>query len=111
MKLALSWSAHYKTPLEIKIQPLFGKAVWRTLKSFFQLDHQVDMSLYLTKTTTLHQSKKISWFDIAMLYLQSNKSFGFTDSKSDFISLGPHTLYRFSTYNYRCWNKRSLSYF
>ena len=32
---------------------MFDKVVLDTLKSFFQLDHQTHISLYLTKTTTL----------------------------------------------------------
>ena len=42
------------------------------LKSFFQLDHQVDSRLYLNEATTLCHSKKIRWFVIIMMYFQSH---------------------------------------
>ena len=40
-------------PSRDKSPSLFENVVVGTLKSFIQLDHQVDVSLYLTETTTL----------------------------------------------------------
>ena len=46
-------------PIIDKFQSLFEKATLACLKNFFQLDHHVDISLYLTMATTLHHSKKL----------------------------------------------------
>ena len=40
-------------PIRDKIPSIFENVVPKNLKSFFQLDHQVDISLYLTETTVL----------------------------------------------------------
>ena len=52
------WSVPYITPLE-KFQTLFQKIILGSLKSFFQLDHQVEISLYLTEATALRHSWKL----------------------------------------------------
>jgi len=43
-----------------KFPSLFESVVLESLESFFQLDHQVDISLYLTEVTALRHSKKIA---------------------------------------------------
>jgi hypothetical protein len=49
-------------PLDIssrdKFQPLFEYAILGSLKSFFQVDQQVNISHFLTKATALHHSRK-----------------------------------------------------
>ena len=44
-------------PIRDKFQSLFEKIVLGNLEYLFQSE-QVDISLYLTKTTTLHHSRK-----------------------------------------------------
>ena len=62
-------------PYKDKFSSLFENLVLGSLKSFFQLDHQVGIiSLYITKATTLH-SKNISWFDTIMMWFQSHLPF------------------------------------
>ena len=41
-------------PLRDKYLSLFENIILGSLKSFFQLNHQVDISLYLTDTTFYH---------------------------------------------------------
>ena len=49
--------------LECPLYSLFEKVVVRNLKFFFfvffQLDHEVEISLYLTKATTLRRSREL----------------------------------------------------
>jgi hypothetical protein len=42
-----------------KFPSLFKNAVLGSLKSFFQLDHQVDISFYFTKVTALYYSREL----------------------------------------------------
>ena len=41
-------------PIRDKYSSIYENIVPRSLKSFFQLDQQVNISLYLTEATTLH---------------------------------------------------------
>ena len=52
---------------------LFENVVLRSLKSFFQIDHQVNISLCLMEATALHHSRELVWnhFDV----LQSHYPF------------------------------------
>ena len=43
-----------------KFQSLFEKVVIGCLKSFFQLDHQVEINLYLTEAIALCHSKQLA---------------------------------------------------
>ena len=43
-----------------KFPSLFEKVVLGSLKSLFELGHQVDISMYLMETTTLHQSRDLA---------------------------------------------------
>jgi len=43
-----------------KFQSLFENIVLGSIKSFFQLDHQVDISLYLTEATALRHSRELA---------------------------------------------------
>ena len=47
----------YTTPY--KFPSLFENVVSWSLKSFFELDQQVNISLYLTKATALHHSREL----------------------------------------------------
>ena len=47
-------------PIRNKCPSLFEDVGLGSLKSFFQLDHQVDINLYLTKATALHHSKELA---------------------------------------------------
>ena len=71
-------------PIKDKFQSLFAKAVLGSFESIFQLDHQVDISLYLTEATALHHSKKISQFSTTLMYHQSYKLFSLLNFKIDF---------------------------
>jgi hypothetical protein len=56
-----------------KFPSLFENIVLESLKSYLQLDHQVDISLYLTEATILHHSRElISWCEtIPLAFLAS----------------------------------------
>lgn len=43
-----------------KFQLLFKNVVLKSLTSFMQLDHQADISLYLTEANAVFQSKKLT---------------------------------------------------
>jgi hypothetical protein len=43
-----------------KFQSLFENVVTWSLMSLFQLDHQVDISLYLIEATALHHSRELA---------------------------------------------------
>ena len=45
---------------DIKFQSLFEKVILGSLKSFFKLDQQVDISMYLMEATTLCHSRKLA---------------------------------------------------
>ena len=47
-------------PIRDKFPSLFENVVLGSLKYFFQLDHQVDISLYLKEATALHQSRELA---------------------------------------------------
>ena len=47
-------------PIKDKFSSLFENVVLGSLKSFFQLDQQLDISLYLTETTTFCNSRKLT---------------------------------------------------
>ena len=49
----------YKS-IKNKFPSLFENVVLGSLKAFFQLDRQVDISLYLTEATTLHHSRELA---------------------------------------------------
>ena len=40
-------------------QPLFSNVVLGSLKSFFQWDHQVDISLYMTEATAIYYYREL----------------------------------------------------
>ena len=46
-------------PIRDKFPSLFENVVLGILKSFFQLDHQVDIRLYLTEVATIHHSREL----------------------------------------------------
>jgi hypothetical protein len=51
------WSVPYITPSKVYFQPLFTNVVFMSPKPFFQLNHQVNISLHLIKATALCRSK------------------------------------------------------
>ena len=59
-------------PIEDKFPPLFEKVVLGSLKSFFQLDHQVDASLYLMEATHTPPLWRFSWFETILMHFQSH---------------------------------------
>ena len=79
------WSVLYITPLEIKSSSIFKNVAIRSLESFFQLDHLVDISLHLTEATALHHFRaladlKPSWCTltrISLLTFQTLESISF----------------------------------
>ena len=59
------------TPLGIHFRHLFENVVLGSLKSFFQLNQEVDTVFYHTETTTLHHSKRNTSFENIFMYFQS----------------------------------------
>ena len=55
-------------------------------KSFFQVDHQVDVSHYLMDTSTLHHSRELAWLTPSYCTFSPISLFGFLDFKSNSIS-------------------------
>jgi len=51
-----------------KVQSLFERVILGSLKTFFQLDHQVDLSCCFMEAIALHHSKEFSLFDTVMMY-------------------------------------------
>jgi hypothetical protein len=47
-------------PIKDKFTSLFENVVLGSLKPFFQLDHQVDISLFLKEDTALHQFRGLA---------------------------------------------------
>ena len=47
-------------PIRDKFPSLFENVVLGNLKSFFEFDHQVDNSLYLTEATALYHSRELA---------------------------------------------------
>ena len=47
-------------PIRDKFSSLFENAELRSLKSFFQLDHEVDVSLYLMEVTALYHFRELA---------------------------------------------------
>ena len=43
-----------------EFRSLFEKAILGSLKLFFQLNHQVDMSFYLMEATALRRSREVA---------------------------------------------------
>ena len=72
-------------PIRDKYPSLLDRVVLGSLKSFLQLYHQVDISLYLTKTTPLHSKKNILFETIIMCF-DSTSLFNFMDFGIIFIS-------------------------
>ena len=46
-------------PIRFKFPSLFENVILECLKSFFQLDHQVNISLCLMEVTALHHSREL----------------------------------------------------
>ena len=55
-------------PSKDKFKLLFKKVILDSLESFFQEDHQVDISFYLTEATALRHSRDISQFDVTLYF-------------------------------------------
>ena len=72
--------------LEIKFSSLLENEVWRSIKSFFQLDYQVDISLYLPEAAALHHSKESTNLKPSSCAFSPIDLFGFPDFKINFIS-------------------------
>ena len=75
-------------PVRHKFPSLFEEVILGSLKyfySFFQLDHQVDISLYLTEATALQHSRKLVGFKPLWCTFKPISLFGFPDFKFNFI--------------------------
>ena len=80
-------------PISDKFQSLFEKVILGSLKFFFQLDQQVDISLYLMKATAFCHSRELAGSTPPWCIFDPHKIFGFLDSKFDLISLrGPKKM-------------------
>jgi hypothetical protein len=62
-------------PITCKFSSLFENVVLGTLKSLFQLDHRVDVSLYLKKAIATPPLRAISRFETIIPYFQSSLAF------------------------------------
>jgi hypothetical protein len=58
LRQTLCWSVHI-IPFRDKFQSLHESVLLGSLKSFFQLDHQVELASISQKTTALYRSKKL----------------------------------------------------
>ena len=47
-------------PIRDKFLSLFENVVLKSLESFFQWDHQIDISPYLTEAIALHHSRELA---------------------------------------------------
>ena len=59
MRHVSCWNVPYYKPIRDKFSSLFENVFLGSLKSFFQLDNQVDISIYLTEVTAFGQSKDL----------------------------------------------------
>ena len=74
-ELSLFWLESHGQVTYMKIHP----------KSFFQMDQQVDLSLYLTEVSTLCYSMELACL-AQPCYTWSHKSFDFPDFQINFFS-------------------------
>ena len=81
MKHILCWNVPYITPLKVSFPSLFENVVLRSLKSFFQSDHQVDISLYITRAPALHHFRKLVGLKPCLCTFNPISLFGFSDCK------------------------------
>jgi hypothetical protein len=70
-----------------KFPSLFENVVLENLKSFLQLNHQVDINLYLTKATALRHSRDLVDFKPSWCTFSPISHFGFVDFIVNFTSL------------------------
>ena len=77
------WNVPYITPLEISSHHYLRRSS-RNLKSFFQLDHQVDISLYLTEATTPRHSRELAGLKPSSCTFNPISLFGFPDFEIKF---------------------------
>ena len=74
------WNVPYITPIRDKFPSQFENVVLRNLKYFFQLDQQIDISLYLTEATIVRHCRELvglipSWCDFSPISLFSYPNF------------------------------------
>ena len=67
---------------------LFKNVILENLESFFQLDHQIDISLYLMKAMLLHATIP---FETISMYFQSHWPFGFPWILNEFSKKKSHS--------------------
>ena len=70
-----------------KFPSLFENAISRSLKSFFQLDQQVNISPYLKETSTLRHSRELTGLKPSSCTFNPISLLGFPNFKIDFISI------------------------
>ena len=78
-KHILCWNTPYIAPINNEFPSLFEKVALRSLGSFFQLDHQIDIMLYLTEAITLCHSRELvgptlSWCTVSPISLSTSKT-------------------------------------
>ena len=81
----------FYNPINDMFSSLFENVVPGSFESFFQLDHQVNISLYLTESTSLHRSRELTGLKPSWCAFSPIRPFGFPDFKIDFIALGEWT--------------------
>ena len=74
-------------PIRDKFPSTFDNVVLRSLKSFFQLDQQVNISMYPTETSALRQSKELAGWKPSWCTFKPTSLFIFPDFRINFISL------------------------
>jgi hypothetical protein len=82
--ISIGCSLYYS--IRNKFQSFFENVVLGRLKTFFQLDHWVDVSLYFTEATALCHSREFNQFDSIIIYIELHKFFGFPYFRINFIS-------------------------
>ena len=73
-------------PIRDKFPSLFENVVPRNLKSFFQSDQQINISLYLTEATALRHSKELNGLKPSWCTFNPVSLFGFPNFKINFVS-------------------------
>ena len=87
MRHTLCWNIPYVIPLEISFHHYLKNVVLGSLKYVFQLDQQVDITLYLTKAIALHHSRESAGLEPPWYIVSPIGLLGFKDFKINLFSL------------------------
>ena len=77
-------------PIRDKFSLLFQNVVLGSLESFFKLDQQDDISLYLTEATALRHSRELVGFEPSWCAFNPISLFGFPDFKNQIYFISFH---------------------